>query len=139
MLAAWPTLAQLLRCTLTISATVIVMATLLLSVFSGQISSDVAVQRQMRAALPLVIGTLSTHGTAVTLEGLLLAQKDFRGLGLTYVAVALSVGALLALVRTWGAGLLGVWGVYAWYCAFRVVAFSAVGGLLGRKSNVRTK
>ena len=133
MVAAWPTIAQLLRCTLTISATVIAMATLLLSVFAGQISSDVAVQRQMRAALPLVVGTLSTHGTAVTLEGLLLAQKNFRGLGLTYVAVALSVGALLALVRTSGAGLLGVWGVYGWYCAFRVVAFSAFGGLLDQK------
>ena len=41
MVAAWPTIAQLLRCTLTISATVIAMATLLLSVFAGQISSDV--------------------------------------------------------------------------------------------------
>ena len=130
--AAWPTLAQLLRCTATISAAVVTVATLLLTVGAGQITTDPAVQRQMRRALPLMVATLATHGTAVTLEGVLLARKDFRALGLTYTLVGLSIGAMLALVRGSGAGLLGVWAVYVWYCAVRVVSFAGLGGLLAR-------
>ena len=87
---------------------------------------------EMRHVLPLMAATLATHGTAVTLEGLLLARKAFRGLTLTYTMVAITVGASLALVRSSGAGLLGVWAVYVWYCAARVVAFAAAGGLLSR-------
>ena len=105
-------------------------ATVLLTALSGQIAADPAVQRQMRRALPLMIATLATHGTAVTLEGVLLARKDFRALTLTYSLVGLSIGALLALVRTSGAGLLGVWGVYVWYCGVRAVIFAGLGGLL---------
>ena len=48
--AAWPTLAQLLRCTATISAAVVTVATLLLTVGAGQITSDPLVRQQMRRA-----------------------------------------------------------------------------------------
>lgn len=106
------------------------MASALLTMFSGQITNDPAVIRQMRATLPLMIATLSLHGTAVTLEGLLLARKNFRGLSLTYTGVALSVAVLLALVRHFHIGLVGVWGCYVWFQASRVVTFSIIGGLL---------
>ena len=79
-----------------------------------------------------MVTTLATHGTAVTLEGVLLARKDFRALGLTYSLVGLSIGAMLAAVRASGAGLLGVWGVYVWYCAVRALSFAGLGGLLRR-------
>mmetsp|Transcript_8074 Transcript_8074/g.25505 ORF Transcript_8074/g.25505 Transcript_8074/m.25505 type:complete len:148 (+) Transcript_8074:498-941(+) len=127
MAAAWPTLRQLLRCTATISTVVVGLAATLLTAGAGQISSDPAVREQMRAVLPLMAATLSTHGTAITLEGVLLAQKDFAGLAATYTAVGLSCAALLALVRRSGAGLLGVWGVYVWYCLLRVVLFAGRG------------
>jgi hypothetical protein len=131
MAAAMPTLKQLLKCTFTISATVVCLSSLLLTIFSGQISSDPAVIQQMRKILPVMIATLSIHGTAVTLEGLLLARKDFRGLTLTYVGVSVSVAAWLTVVRksASSAGLLGVWGCYTWFSASRIVAFSLLGGL----------
>ena len=49
------------------------------------------------------------------------------------VAALVSVAALLGVVRTFSAGLCGVWGVYVWYCASRVVAFASFGGLLVRR------
>ena len=130
--AAKPTIAMLLRVTCSISATVVLLSSLIVGVFAGQLTPDKAVQRQMRRVLPLMVATLATHGTAVTLEGLLLARKAFRGLALAYTGVFLSVAAGLLLVRTRSLGLLGVWAVYVWYCAGRVVAFAALGGLLGR-------
>ena len=130
--AAKPTIAMLLRVTCSISATVVLLSSLIVGVFAGQLTPDVAVQRQMRRVLPLMVATLATHGTAVTLEGLLLARKAFRGLAAVYTGVFLSVAAGLLLVRTRSLGLLGVWAVYVWYCAGRAVAFAALGGLLGR-------
>lgn len=128
--AARPTINQLLKCTLSISATVVAISTVMLTVGSAQLTADPNVRKQMRRVLPLMAATLATHGTAVTLEGLLLARKAFRGLALTYTMVALTVGAALSFVRASGAGLLGVWAVYVWYCAVRVIAFAGVGGLL---------
>lgn len=131
MAAAMPTLKQLLKCTFTISATVVCLSTLLLTIFSGQISSDPAVILEMRRILPAMIATLSLHGTAVTLEGLLLARKDFRGLTKTYIGVSISVAAWLTVVRRSAtAGLMGVWGCYIWVSASRILAFSLLGGLL---------
>ena len=128
--AAWPTILQLLKCTLTIGVAVVCLSTSLLTLLAPQLTPDPAVRLHMRRVLPLMIATLSTHGTAVTLEGLLLARKDFRGLALTYVGVALSVALLLTLVQASGSGLMGVWGVYVWYCAARALAFAGFGGLL---------
>ena len=127
----------------------VALASLATTAGAGALTADAAVHAQMCAVLPLVAATLATHGTAVTLEGLLLARRDFRALALTYAAIGASVGGLLALVRGGaaasagggiaaaaggggGGGLLGVWAVYVWYCAVRVVAFAAFGGLLGR-------
>ena len=128
--AAKPTIAMLLRVTISISATVVLLSSFIIGVFSSQLTPDVTVQRQMRRVLPLMVATLATHGTAVTLEGLLLARKAFRGLTLAYTGVLLSVAGGLLLVRNSAAGLLGVWAVYVWYCAGRAIAFAALGGLL---------
>jgi len=128
--AARPTIAMLLRVTAAISMTVITLSSTLIGGLCGQLTPDVAVQREMRRVLPMMIATLSFHGTAVMLEGLLLARKAFRGLTLTYIGVAASVAVALALVVPSGYGLLGVWAVYVWYCAGRVLAFAAFGGLL---------
>jgi len=138
--AAWPTLRQLLRCTWTISATVVAIASALLTVGATAITPDSAVVRQMRAILPYVAATLAVHGTAVTLEGLLLARKELRKLTCTYAFVAGSVAALLALVRNTGAGLAGVWGVYIWFQVARAVIFAWLGGLLqgSRRSKAST-
>lgn len=135
--AAWPTLRQLLRCTLMISASVVAMASTMLAFGAPLITADPSVQQQMRAILPFMVATLSTHGMAVTLEGVLLARKALRALALTYTGVGLSCAALLALVRRTGAGLAGVWCVYIWYCAVRVVAFASLGGLLPSASSKR--
>merc|ERR1719183_833483 len=69
--AAKPTMARLLKCTFGVSVTVIAISSALLTIFASQITNDPVVLRQMRRALPFMVGTLSLHGTAVTLEGLL--------------------------------------------------------------------
>jgi len=79
------------------------------------ITADVAVQAQMRAVLPYVVGTLTAHGTAVTLEGVLLARKAFGGLAITYTGIAISCGGALVLGRRAGGGLAAVWATYVWY------------------------
>ena len=130
--AARPTIAMLLRVTWSISGTVVLLSSLIIGVFAGQLTPDVAVQAQMRRVLPLMVATLAAHGTAVTLEGLLLARKAFRALTLAYTGVLVSVAAGLYFVRSSGAGLLGVWAMYVWYCAGRALMFAGLGGLFGR-------
>ena len=83
----------------------------------------------MRRVLPLLIVTLSLHGTAVTLEGLLLAKKNFTGLTLTYAGVAASIAAWRVALA--GTGLMGIWGCYIWFQASRIAAFAIFGGLVG--------
>jgi len=87
----------------------------------------------MRAVLPYVVGTLTAHGTAVTLEGVLLARKAFGGLAITYTGIAISCGGALVLGRRAGGGLAAVWATYVWYCVGRLVAFAGFGGLLGAR------
>jgi Na+-driven multidrug efflux pump len=130
MEAAWPTIAMLLRVTFSISLLVVGLSGTIVGALVGQLTPDLAVQQQMRQVMPLMLATLATHGAAVTLEGLLLARKAFRGLALTYGAMAVSIAAALSFVRTSGAGLAGVWLVYVWYCFGRVLAFAGLGGLL---------
>ena len=84
----------------------------------------------LRKVLPFMIATLSAHGTAIMLEGVLLARKQFAGLAATYVVVCGSIAAFLGIVRSRGLGLSGVWLCYVWYCLARAVAFAALGGLL---------
>ena len=86
--------------------------------------------------------TLSLHGTAVTLEGVLLAQKAFRALALSYTAVGLCVGSAFALIRRGGVagpGLLGIWSVYVFFQAFRLASFTILGGLLPRLPPLRRR
>ena len=101
---------------------------------AGHFSSDPAVVAQMVRILPLMATTLSIHGTAVTLEGYLLARRAFGALGLTYAFVAASVAFLLRLVRISSDGLLsglgGVWLVYVWFQIVRIAGFAWGGGLL---------
>lgn len=130
VVAATPTIKQLLKCTFTISTTVVCLSSIIVTLFSGQISRDPSVIQQMRRILPAMIACLSIHGTAVTLEGLLLAQKNFKGLTVTYIGVALSVAGWLTAVRHYNVGLMGIWGCYIWFSGSRILAFSVLGGLL---------
>lgn len=123
--AAKPTLLKLLQCTFGVSATVVALLSAILTLFGGQLTNDPVVIYQMRRALLFMAGTLSLHGTAVTLEGLLLAQQNFRGLTAMSGVVAVTFAALLGYVRTSGVGLLGVWATYVWFQLSRVIAFSA--------------
>lgn len=147
--AAWPTLIQLLKCSLGISVTVVTIATVLLTTFPNQFTNDAAVIRQMRNVLPLMAATLAFHGTAVTLEGLLLSQQNFRGLTLTYLGVGVTIAAIFRYLQTSGIGLLGVWATYVFFQLSRIIAFSVFGGILpstrfrrsrwGRRKMQRTK
>jgi len=130
--AAWPTIAQLLRTMLLISGGVVTLGTAFVLLGSGTISSDAAVVFQMRRTWPVVAASLVLHGTAVMLEGVLLAQSQLRALVASYGVVALTVLALQALSARMGGGLLGVWGVYVWFQFARVLLFSWRAGLLRR-------
>ena len=128
--AAMPTIFQLLKCTLSISAAVMTLAAVTVGIFGGQITSDPAVVDRMRRTLPWILGTLCFHGSAVTLEGLLLSAKQFRPLSLFYSFLAMTVLGFQVATRRFGLGLAGVWGCYLWFCSSRVVAFSLFAGLL---------
>lgn len=129
MEAAMPTVKQLMKCTLSISATVTVLAGIVIGGLGGQITSDQAVLREMRRTLPWLMTALTFHGSAVTLEGLLLSRKMFPTLTVCYSVLAVCVAAYQVAIRKFGLGLAGVWGCYVWFCASRVVAFSTLGGL----------
>ena len=102
--AAWPTIVQLLRSTLVISASVVALATGVLTVGSGLVTHDPDVAAQILRIVPLIAVTLSLHGTAVSLEGLLMVKKDFATLCTTYAAVGASFIALQWLTRRMGWG-----------------------------------
>ena len=56
----------------------------------------------------------------MTLEGVLVAQKAFLSLGITYASFAATAAASFAAIRSglWapgGSGLLGIWLVYVWF------------------------
>merc|ERR1719424_389109 len=108
---------------------------LFLSGGATQMSRDPAVVSQMRAVAPLMAATLCLHGTAVTLEGVLVAQKAFLSLGITYATFAATAAASFTAIRSglWapgGSGLLGIWLVYVWFQVYRVALFVVLGGLL---------
>jgi len=128
--AAMPTILQLLKCTLSISAAVTTFAALAVGVFGSQITSDPLVVAKMKETLPWIMATLCFHGSAVTLEGLLLSAKNFRPLTMFYSFLAVTVVGFQVATRRFGLGLAGVWGCYAWFCSARVLAFSIFGGLL---------
>ena len=130
MEAAMPTIKQLLKCTISISASVTAFAAVMIGIFGGQISSDPSVLAEMRKTLPWILTALSFHGSAVTLEGLLLSRKKFRALSVCYTVLAVTVAAFQIATRSFGLGLAGVWACYVWFCASRVIAFSSLGGLL---------
>jgi len=128
--AAMPTIKQLLKCTLSISTTVMCLATLMIGVFGGQITCDPQVLVEMRRTLPWIVATLCFHGSAVTLEGVLLSSQKFRGLTVNYSILAVIVAAFQLATRRFNLGLTGVWGCYLCFCSSRVVTFLALGGLL---------
>ena len=130
MKAAMPTIKQLLKCTVSISAAVTTLAAVMIGIFGGQITSDPAVLAEMRRTLPWILTALTFHGSAVTLEGLLLSRKKFRALSFCYSVLAVTVAGFSFATRRFGLGLAGVWGCYVWFCASRVITFSAIGGLL---------
>ncbi|KAG7355527.1 MATE efflux family protein [Nitzschia inconspicua] len=128
--AAVPTIKQVLKCTLCISTTVVCLASIIIGRFGNCITQDPAVLTVMKNNLPWVATALSLHGSAVTLEGILLARKKLRGLTLFYSFLALTILGFQVVTRQMGLGLMGVWGCYCWVCGSRVIAFSALGGLL---------
>lgn len=110
-----------------------ILATIMIGVLGGQITGDPHVLAEMRRTLPWVVATLAFHGSAVTLEGVLLSRRRFRGLTANYVFLAIGVAAFQIATRKFNLGLAGVWGCYLWICSSRVLTFSALGGLLRRK------
>ena len=128
--AAMPTMKQLLKCTLSISTTVMLLAAIIIGGFGSQITNDPAVLVEMKRTLPWIVATLSFHGSAVTLEGLLLSQKKFPILTVCYGILGITVAAFQIATRKFNLGLAGVWGCYLWFCSSRVITFSTLGGLL---------
>ena len=126
---ARPTIKAILRTTATVSMGVCMLAAGMITFGAASISPDAEVIRLMKNTMPLILFTLTTHGTAVTLEGLLLAQRKFKALNFIYTAVASTIIGLFAYVRRLKVGLLGVWGVYVWFQISRVGLFIFASGL----------
>ncbi|KAL9182079.1 hypothetical protein ACHAXT_012422 [Thalassiosira profunda] len=80
------------------------LATVMIGVFGGQITSDPQVLAEMRRVLPWIVATLSFHGSAVTLEGVLLSRQRFRGLTVNYSILAVVVAAFQVATRRFNLG-----------------------------------
>ncbi|KAL3922035.1 MAG: hypothetical protein SGILL_002423 [Bacillariaceae sp.] len=132
--AAMPTIRQVLKCTLSISATAVAISSIIIGLFGSSITQDPTVLSTMKKTLPWLATALSMHGTAVTLEGILLARKKLKGLTIFYSFLALSILGYQIMIRKLGLGLMGVWGCYCWVCGSRIIAFSALGGMLNPRS-----
>ena len=128
--AAWPTIAQLLRSTLCLSTCVVAISTLILTVGTAAFTGDPSVALEIRRTVPLIATTLTLHGTAVSLEGLLLAKKDFTTLCTAYSLVGAAFVGMQFLTRRLGLGLHGVWSAYIMFQVGRIAIFSWRGGLL---------
>lgn len=75
---AMPTVSAILKTTACVSTFVCILATFVILFGAPYITSDLGVVNRMWKTLPIIIATMSMHGMAVTLEGLLLAQvTDF--------------------------------------------------------------
>ncbi len=122
--AARPTVDKLIRTMLGISSFVVGVSVTIVICFSGQISKDREVVGVMLRTLPLMATALTMHGSAVTLEGLLLAQKDFPFLAASYTVIVATIICLQRYVRKTGLGLKGVWLSYVFFQASRVLLFS---------------
>jgi Na+-driven multidrug efflux pump len=107
-----------------------IIAATIIGIFPTHITRDPSVVMEMRRTLPWIVTALSFHGSAVTLEGLLLARKRFRPLSVIYASLAVGVAGFQLATRRFHWGLAGVWACYVWFCATRVVVFATVGGLL---------
>ena len=122
--AAAPTIGRMLASAGLISAAVVGISSAIIGGAGAYaIASEPSVVAEMRKVLPLVAGTLALHASAVTIEGLLLARRDFSSLNNIYAAVAASLVGLYTLVRRTGAGLAGVWSTYIFFQLSRVMLF----------------
>ena len=87
----------------------------------------------MGRVLPLLVAVLALHASTVTLEGVLLVQRELPFLCWLYAAIGATVAlAQRAIQRAPSAGLMPIWLVCVGFQAVRVVAFSWRAGLLRR-------
>ena len=126
---ARPTIKAILKTTATVSMGVCLLAAFMITFGASSITTDPEVVTLMKNTMPLILFTLTAHGTAVTLEGLLLAQRKFKALNFIYTGVASTIIGLFAYTRRLKLGLLGVWGVYVWFQISRVGLFTFASGL----------
>jgi Na+-driven multidrug efflux pump len=116
--AARPSILKVLQVCWCVSATVIALSSAVVLGFAGQITCDAAVIGHMRRALPLLALSLAMHASAVTLEGLLLAQGKQKQLVQQYGVLTATIVALHTAIQKGVGGLrpdlLSVWGVYVW-------------------------
>lgn len=126
---ARPNILKILQTAWCISATVCALASIVVLGFANQLTCDPLVVYNMRRVLPLVLASLSLHATAITLEGLLLAQGAQNQLISVYVIVSLVIAATFRSISkgVFGAGLVPIWSVYVFFQLSRVILFSVVG------------
>jgi Na+-driven multidrug efflux pump len=128
--AAFPTIRQLMKCTLSISTSVMMIASVVIGMFGNCITNDPIVLRKMKQTIPWVVTSLSLHGSAVFLEGYLVARKKLPSLAIFYSMLACTIYGFQFLTKRYNLGLFGVWTCYIWVCGIRVIVFSILGGLL---------
>ncbi len=97
--------------------------------FSPLLTTDVTVMALVQSVVPILGALFFTHGFFCASEGILLALKDLKFLGLTYTLFFAVVPFLILRLKfaaKAGAnvGLASVWNVFAWYQAVRISAFT---------------
>ena len=116
-----------------------IIASIVIGMFGNCITNDTAVIHKMKQTLPWIITSLSLHGSAVFLEGYLVARKKLPSLAIFYSFLAATIYGFQYVTKRYNLGLYGVWGCYVWVCGIRVVVFSILGGLLFNNNNNKTR
>ena len=131
--AARPAISSILRVCWAISSVCVVVSSVIITRGASAFTSDLGVAKAINRALPFTALTLATHASAVTLEGLLLVQRDLGFLCKTYASIGIAaVAAHQFIVRSKCLGLGAVWGVYVAFQVSRIAVFSWRSGLFSR-------
>jgi Na+-driven multidrug efflux pump len=110
---------------------------------SGFFTTDPVVVSLVNSVVPFLLGFFAVHGVTMSVEGLLLGQKDLSFLGKMYACYFFVVPSLMlrvkraALTGSRVVDLTSLWKVFAGFQMFRVVAWLGRLALLQRSTDTK--
>ena len=130
---ARPTIANVLKVSWSISAVCVALSTGIASKGARAFTSQASVVAAIRRCLSLMALTFASHASAVTLEGVLLVERDLGFLCAFYACLGASIWRLHAAIAARKLGLPSLWAVYVYFQVVRAAAFAWRAGLIRKR------